>query len=179
MKITPPHGRETSDKIFLNCEYSDTTAGVRGDLVVFDLTDNRGAAGINQNTWGLRVIRHTGVGTVSGVDVLMSAGVLETDVEPTPAPTAFSGTSRGKMILVQCYGVHDQAAYGLNGILPGLAVITPDDSNAGKMLANTKATLRADIAAGTYYPQAIGWNLEDSGADFSRKSMFVKTLGMS
>ena len=181
MKINPPHGREESDKIFLNCEYSGTTAGVRGDLLAFDITPNTNQPGIMENTWGLRVILHPGVGTVNGFDFLLSAGVLENNVQATPVPTAFNGAYRGKMVLAQCYGVHDSAKFGGANQAPGLAIITPSNSPGfpGSMSSASKALLASAIQTSSYYPQSVGWNIENSGGTFAPKAMFVKTMGMS
>lgn len=191
MQITPPHGRTDSDKIFLNCEYAGTDAAGRGDLMVFDTTDNRSQAGIEQDTWGLRVKRHdaevdgsnlvAGEAEINGADTITSAGVLETDtVVATPAPDLVNGAPRGRMILVQCYGPHDAARYGGGSQVAGQGLVCPSNSTSfpGSMTCASRQTWVALVAAGTYLPSFIGFNLEGSSTTFGPKAMFVKCMGM-
>lgn len=179
MQITPPHGRDTSDKIFLNCEYSGTDTAGRGDLMTFDLTDNRSQAGIEVDTWGQRVVRHQGTEFWEQT----SAGILETEEVPgIPAPDAVNGAMRGKMCLVQCYGYHDQARYGGGSIAAGLGYILPHNATVGAMTCQTKTVIDTVGSGGTvsnasYVASQVGWNFENSGSTFAQKGMFVKCMG--
>ncbi len=165
MKITPEHGRENADNIFINVEYMDVFDGVRGDLLDFDLIDNRGVADVMLETRGLRVLNHSTTG--SFLDPF-TAGILETDVAAVEV-----GAKRGRMVLAQIYGVHDSAQYGGSSLAPGDAYLVPHNGTRGAMSAQTTGTV---TAAPAYVITSVGWNLENSGATFTRKAMFVKMM---
>lgn len=107
MQIQKGHGEETSDKIFRHCTNgSATVAIVRGDVVIFDVTDNRAVTGILKNTVGIRVLQMPASTLTNHVDVPLVAGVAE-----QAGPVTKANQTRNDSFLVQCAGYHDAVKF--------------------------------------------------------------------
>jgi|SRR3990172_86949 len=130
MNIQGPHD-VTSGKeaIFALVENGQAAAIAKGLLTVWAHDDNTAAAGILQNTRGMRVI----VAPVNDADgTCRQAGVAHTAID---ANAAFAST-RGPSFLIQTYGFRDDlqsdTTATTNIILHG--AIVPSTDTAGKLM---------------------------------------------
>lgn len=156
-----PHGPESKDKVFLNCEYADTAGTVRGALLMWDTS----ATAASEGVLGLRVIRTTATATLVSV-----AGVLETSaVDAQPAANAGGGV-RGQMVLVQCYGYHDGVLVTGGVTAAGAGFIQSNSIVPGIAAIDASVTTTAEVL-GTF-----GFNAEAYDGSASSVGVFLKAM---
>ncbi len=103
MQMTKGHGEETASNMFRHCTNGSATVAInRGDLVKFDMTDNRAVTGINRSTFGMRVIATVTSDLTGNIAIPLVAGVAEQEGVVTVA-----NQTRNDGFLVQVSGYHD------------------------------------------------------------------------
>lgn len=167
MIVQGPHQLESRDRLFVQVENASATeAIVRGDWVVWDVTDNRAVSGIMTETRGIRVLKAAGTFTNM---VYRVAGCAE-EASPTTA-----ANNRGRAFLVQCYGYHDGAKVGEFSALAGESWLIYRAYNAANTGLGTMSAIKTpvDILNSAGYAGVI---LQDSVVDGSFQSVWVRCM---
>lgn len=156
MQIQKGHGEETTDAIFRHCVNGSTgTEIARGDVVIFDVTDNRAITGIMRNTAGTRVLQSPAGAEAAFTDLPLIAGVAE-----QVGPVTKANQTKNETFLVQCSGYHDAVKFsgGTTSTAKRVAHIGAV-AGAADMAAATSATVPTIVermGMVGIYPYTIG-----------------------
>ena len=138
MQYTKAHGEETTSNLFRHCTNGSATVEIpRGDVVIFDVTDNRAVTGIMRSTAGCRVLQSPAGAEAAFTDLPLCAGVAE-----QVGTVTLANQTRDDGFLVQVSGYHDSVKFS-GGVTSTAKRVAHIGATAGAvdMAAATSATI--------------------------------------
>jgi hypothetical protein len=139
MQWTFANDGNTKDQVFVHVELSDTTLPARGDVLLYDTTDNSGTSAIG-NSRGKRVIK--AVAAATGAN---AAGC----VEGLPSQIG-STTVKTPVFLLQAWGFHDAILFTTgagDSVVAAGGPFLASTGTAGRAMGHTTGGITAAEAA--------------------------------